>query len=103
MSDVVEKQIKEMLTRYRAEIRKASDEAKNSGQDMANGLKAADTQIKALLTTTQKLNTDGSITETIAKAEGLNSKLIDMLGTLQREQANPVKAGGLQLAKKADA
>ena len=34
----VEKQIKEMLTRYRAEIRKASDEAKNSGQDMANGL-----------------------------------------------------------------
>ena len=43
------------------------------------------------------------VTETIAKAEGLNSKLIDMLGTLQREQANPVKAGGLQLAKKADA
>lgn len=43
------------------------------------------------------------VTETIAKAEGLNSKLIDMLGALQREQANPVKAGGLQLAKKADA
>ena len=64
MSDVVEKQIKEMLTRYMAEIRKASDEAKKSGQDMANGLKAADTQIKALLTTTQKLNADGSITET---------------------------------------
>ena len=64
MSDVVEKQIKEMLTRYRAEIRKASDEAKKSGQDMANGLKTADTQIKALLTSTQKLNADGSITET---------------------------------------
>ena len=63
-TDVVEKQIKEMLTRYRAEIRKASDEAKKSGQDMANGLKTADTQIKALLTTTQKLNADGSITET---------------------------------------
>jgi len=53
VSDVVEKQIKEMLTRYRAEIQKASDEAKKSGQDMANGLKTADTQIKALLTTTQ--------------------------------------------------
>ena len=64
ISDVVEKQIKEMLTRYRAEIRKASDEAKKSGQDMANGLKTADTQIKSLLSTTQKLNADGSLTET---------------------------------------
>ena len=64
ISDVVEKQIKEMLTRYRAEIRKASDEAKKSGQDMANGLKVADTQIKSLLSTTQKLNADGSLTET---------------------------------------
>ena len=63
ISDVVEKQIKEMLTRYRAEIRKASDEAKKSGQDMANGLKTADTQIKSLLSTTQKLNADGSLTE----------------------------------------
>lgn len=64
ISDVVEKQIKEMLTRYKAEVRRASDEVKKSGQDMANGLKAADTQIKSLLSTTQKLNSDGSITET---------------------------------------
>ena len=53
--------------------------------------------------TFQSLLGTEDVTETIAKAEGLNSKLIDMLGTLQREQANPVKAGGLQLAKKADA
>ena len=72
MSDVVEKQIKEMLTRYRAEIRKASDEAKKSGQDMANGLKTVDTQIKALLTTTQKLNADGSITEVYKAGQLLN-------------------------------
>ena len=31
---------------------------------MANGLKTADTQIKSLLSTTQKLNADGSLTET---------------------------------------
>lgn len=55
------------------------------------------------LKTFQSLLGTEDVTETIAKAEGLNSKLIDMLGTLQREQANPVKAGGLQLAKKADA
>ena len=53
--------------------------------------------------TFQSLLGTEDVTETIAKAEGLNAKLIDMLGTLQREQANPVKAGGLQLAKKADA
>ena len=55
------------------------------------------------LKTFQSLLGTEDVTETIAKAEGLNSKLIDLLGTLQREQANPVKAGGLQLAKKADA
>jgi len=56
-----------------------------------------------VLKTFQSLLGTEDVTETIAKAEGLNSKLIDMLGSLQREQANPVKAGGLQLAKKADA
>ena len=56
-----------------------------------------------VLKTFQSLLGTEDVTETIAKAEGLNSRLIDMLGTLQREQANPVKAGGLQLAKKADA
>ena len=55
------------------------------------------------LKTFQSLLGTEDVTETIAKAEGLNSKLIDMLGALQREQANPVKAGGLQLAKKVDA
>lgn len=55
------------------------------------------------LKTFQSLLGTEDVTETIAKTEGLNSKLIDMLGALQREQANPVKAGGLQLAKKADA
>ena len=56
-----------------------------------------------VLKTFQSLLGTEDVTETIAKAEGLNSKLIDMLSALQREQANPVKAGGLQLAKKVDA
>ena len=56
-----------------------------------------------VLKTFQSLLGTEDVTETIAKAEGLNSRLIDMLGALQREQANPVKAGGLQLAKKVDA
>ena len=55
------------------------------------------------LKTLQSLLGTEDVTETIAKAEGLNSKLIDMLGALQREQANPVKVGNLQLTKKVDA
>lgn len=40
-----------------------------------------------------------NLTETVAKAEGLNSKLIDLLGLLQRQQA-PVGPAGMHLAKK---
>ena len=55
-----------------------------------------------ILKTVQSILGTEDVTETIAKAESLNSKLIDMLGALQREQASPMKAGGLQLAKKAE-
>ena len=58
-------------------------------------------QFQVLKTFQSLLGTEDA-TETIAKAESLNSKLIDMLGALQREQSSPVKAGGLQLAKKSD-
>ena len=54
------------------------------------------------LKTFQSLLGTEDVTETIAKAESLNSKLIDMLGALQREQASPVKTGGLQMAKRSD-
>lgn len=37
---------------------------------------------------------------TVAKAEGLNSKLIDLFGLLQRQQT-PVGPAGMRLAKKA--
>lgn len=39
------------------------------------------------------------LAETIAKAEGLNTKLIDMLGTVQK-QHSPMTGSGLQFAKK---
>jgi hypothetical protein len=45
-------------------VRKASEEAGKSGQDMANSMRSAESQIKSLLSTTQKLNSDGSLTET---------------------------------------
>ena len=43
-----------------------------------------------------------NLTETVAKAEGLNSALIDMLGALQKEKAAKPTVGGsvMQFAKK---
>ena len=55
-----------------------------------------------VLKTIQSILGTEDVTETIGKAESLNGKLIDMLGALQREQTSPVKAGGLQLAKKSE-
>ena len=73
MSDVVEKQIKDMLTRYRAEVRKASEEAGKSGQDMANSMRSAESQIKSLLTTTQyhTLGGNGVITHLMEELDEL--------------------------------
>ena len=55
-----------------------------------------------VLKTIQSILGTEDVTETIAKAESLNSKLIDMLGALQREQASPLKTGGLPMAKRSD-
>ena len=64
ISDVVEKQIKDMLARYKAEVQKAAKASGAAGQQMAQGMQAAQTQIQSLLSSTEKLNKDGSLTET---------------------------------------
>ena len=52
------------MTRYKAEVQKAAKASASSGQQMAQGMQAAQTQIQALLSSTEKLNKDGSLTET---------------------------------------
>ena len=64
MTDVVEKQVHDMLTRFKNEIQKAAVQTTQFGTQAAKGLSNAGTQIQTLLNTTQKLNSDGSITET---------------------------------------
>lgn len=53
-----------------------------------------------VLKTFQSILGAEDVTETIAKAEALNSKLIDMLGALQTQQSAPIETGGMRLAKK---
>lgn len=53
-----------MLARYKAEVQKAAKASGAAGQQMAQGMQAAQTQIQSLLSSTEKLNKDGSLTET---------------------------------------
>ena len=64
MSDVVEKQIRTMLSCYKEEIQKAASQTTQSGNQMVSGLKKAASEIQALLSVTQKLNADGNLTQT---------------------------------------
>lgn len=53
-----------------------------------------------VLKTLQSILGAEDVTETIAKADALNSKLIDMLGALQTQQCAHVEARSMRLAKK---
>lgn len=54
MTDVVEKQVRDMLTRFKNEIQKAAAQTTQFGTQAAKGLGNAGTQIQALIATTQK-------------------------------------------------
>lgn len=64
LSDVVEKQVRSMLARFKQEIQNAAGQSAKSGGQMASGIRAASTQIQSLITMTQKLGKDGALTET---------------------------------------
>ncbi|MBP3647551.1 MAG: hypothetical protein J6K55_14130 [Clostridia bacterium] len=78
MTDVVEKQVKDLLTRFKTEIQKAASQSSKSGNQIANGLQGANTQITALLTTTQKLAADGTLTETRKGYDSLGRSIVEV-------------------------
>lgn len=78
MSDVVEKQVRDMLARFKTEIQTASAQTKQSGQQMASSLASATTQIQSLVSATHKLNKDGSLTETRKGFDDLNRAITEV-------------------------
>ena len=78
MTDVAEKQVRDMLARFKAEIQNASSQTAQSGKQMASGLASATTQIQALVSATQKLNADGSLTETRKGYDDLNRAITEV-------------------------
>lgn len=63
MTDVVQKQVRQMLQQFQKEIQQAAVHGSNAGKQMGAGLQSANTQIQHLLTTTQRLGKDGALTE----------------------------------------
>ena len=64
MSDIVEKQVKAMLTRLKNEVQSAAKTGGQAGKEMASGLAGATTEIERIMSTTSKMAKDGSITQT---------------------------------------
>ena len=64
MTDVVQKQVRQMLQQFQKELKQAAAHGTKVGQQMGAGLQGANSQIQQLLTTTQRLAKDGSLIET---------------------------------------
>ena len=64
MTDIVHKQVRQMLQQFQKEIQQAAAHGTKAGQQMGAGLQGANSQIQQLLTTTQRLAKDGSLIET---------------------------------------
>lgn len=64
MTQVVEKQVRGVLERFKKEIQSMAQQAQKGGEQITQGLTAASTQITRLSSATGKLNKDGSLTET---------------------------------------
>lgn len=78
MTDVVEKQVKSVLTRFKNEIQSLASQTAQAGQQASSGLKPITTQMQALLTTTQRLAKDGSLTETRKGFDALGNTITEV-------------------------
>ena len=74
----MENQIRDMLTRFKSEIQKAATQTAQAGQQMSGTLKPAVSQIETLLTSTQKLAADGTLTETRKGYDSLGQSITEV-------------------------
>ena len=75
LSDVVEKQVRSMLARFKSEIQNASMQTAQSGRQMADGIRAAATEIESLLRATQMGGWEGALTETRKGYDALGRRI----------------------------
>ncbi len=78
MTDVVEKQVKSVLTRFKNEVQSMASQTAQAGQQASSGLKPVSTQMQTLLSTTQRLAKDGSLTETRKGFDALGNTITEV-------------------------
>ncbi len=78
MTDVVEKQVKSVLTRFKNEVQSMASQTAQAGQQASSGLRPVNTQMQALLSTTQRLAKDGSLTETRKGFDALGNTITEV-------------------------
>lgn len=78
MSDVVEKQIKAMLTRLKDEVQSAAKTGGKAGKEMASGFAGATTEIERVMSVTSKLAKDGSVTQTTRGYKDLGTAITEV-------------------------
>lgn len=77
MTEVVEKQVRQMLARLKSEIEHGSKNAGKGFTHIADHVKIAESRITELISTTRRMTTDGSILDTAKGYDGLNRSITE--------------------------
>lgn len=78
MTQVVEKQVRSVLTSFKSEVQRMAGETAKGMRQVGESAKQSGTQIEHLVNTTRKLNQDGSITETKRGYDSLNQTITEV-------------------------
>lgn len=78
MTDVVEKQVKAVLTRFKNEIQSMANQSAQAGQQTSGSIKPINAQMQVLLSNTQKLAKDGSLSETRKGFDALGNSVTEV-------------------------
>lgn len=83
MTTVVERQVRGMLERLKAEVHRSAKQTGQSFAQLTEGAKQSATQIEQLVSATQKLSADGSVTLTQKGYDKLNQSITEVYKNAQ--------------------
>lgn len=83
MTSVVEKQVKAMLTALKNEVKAVTEQTGQSFAAMAQGAGKSVSQIETLISTTRKMNADGSVTVTQKGYDSLSRSISEVVKNAQ--------------------
>lgn len=78
MTQVVERQVRSVLTQFKNEMQRMAGETATGMRQIGESAKQSGTQIEQLVNTTRKLHKDGSITETRRGYDDLKQSIVEV-------------------------